>query len=305
MTRINIERKSMIEIKHRYSGAALYSGEHESLREAVVAAVKADADLARADLAGANLAGANLSDAYLADADLAGADLARAYLARADLAGAYLEGANLSGADLAGADLARAYLARADLADAYLEGANLSGADLAGADLARAYLARADLAGANLAGANLSDADLAGADLADARNVPERTEQADPPEPYERLPSAERYARRAARFRERNPDVPVIPDIDRQILSVIESGAGKLNMDSWHSCETTHCRAGWAITLAGEAGRKLEERYGPAIAGRMIYTASTGRTPHFFASDERALEDIRECAATQSASVPA
>jgi hypothetical protein len=68
-------------------------------------------------------------------------------------------------------------------------------------------------------------------------------------------------------------------------------------MDSWHTCETTHCRAGWAITLAGGPGKKLEKDYGPENAGRMIYLASTGRVPHFFATNERALEDIRACAA--------
>lgn len=34
----------------------------------------------------------------------------------------------------------------------------------------------------------------------------------------------------------------------------------------------------------------------------MIYLASTGRVPHFYASNERALEDIREQAALQTAS---
>ena len=114
------------EIKHRFSGAVLFSLECKSLKICVEAAVKASANLAGANLEDANLAGANLARAYLT-----GANLARAYLT-----GAYLTGANL----------ARAYLAGADLA-----GANLAGADLAGADLARADLAGADLAGADLA----------------------------------------------------------------------------------------------------------------------------------------------------------
>jgi hypothetical protein len=187
-------------------------------------------------------------------------------------------------ADLAGADLARADLARADLA----------GADLAGADLARA-----DLAGADLAGANLAGADLAGADLAGARNVPE-TNGSEATEPYERAVTDEqraaRQAKRAAKFRERNPDVPVIEQLDAKILAAVESGAGKLDMSRWHSCQTTHCRAGWAITLAGDAGKALEEKYGPHHAGRMLYIASTGRVPHFFADNEGALADLRACA---------
>ena len=43
-------------------------------------------------------------------------------------------------------------------------------------------------------------------------------------------------------------------------------------MGSWHACETTHCRAGWAIHLAGKAGYDLEKKTrDPAIAGRMIF----------------------------------
>jgi hypothetical protein len=67
-------------------------------------------------------------------------------------------------------------------------------------------------------------------------------------------------------------------------------------MDAWHKCNTTHCRAGWAITLAGEKGKELEARFGPEDAGRRIYLASTGRVPFFYASNEAALADIRECA---------
>ena len=73
----------VIEIKNRRNGEVLYSGEHESLREAVEAAVSADASLADASLADANLAGANLANAYLANAYLARANLARANLADA------------------------------------------------------------------------------------------------------------------------------------------------------------------------------------------------------------------------------
>ncbi len=177
--------------------------------------------------------------------------------------------------------------------------ANLADADLADADLAGANLADADLADADLAGANLADADLADANLADARNVPNGTQQTDPPEPYVRTVDPDRYAKRAAKFRERNPDVPVIERLDAQILAAIEAG-GHLNMSQWHTCETTHCRAGWAITLAGEAGKTLESEYGPHHAGRMLYIAATGRAPHFFASDEAAMEDIKACAAEQS-----
>ncbi len=156
----------------------------------------------------------------------------------------------------------------------------------------------ANLAYADLTDSYLTDSYLADANLAGAIGV---SVDAGPTEPYVRLPAPERYARRAAKFRERNPDVPVIPDIDRRILSAIEGGAGTLDMSSWHTCETTHCRAGWAVALAGEAGRALEEQHGPHMAGWMLYTAATGRVPHFFATNEAALADIREQAAAQEA----
>ena len=98
----------VIEIKSRWTGAVLYSGEHVDVKEAVEAAVKA---------------GANLRDAYLDGADLGGADLD----------GADLDGANLRGANLRGANLRGAYLGGAYLGGAYLRGANLRGAYLGGA----------------------------------------------------------------------------------------------------------------------------------------------------------------------------
>jgi hypothetical protein len=181
--------------------------------------------------------------------------------------------------------IAKAKAERGSGARAYLVGANLTGA----------YLVDANLAGADLAGADLTDAYLV-----DARNLPSGTEATDPPTPYVRDTSPKTRAERAQRYRERNPNVPVVERLDAKILERIEGGEGHLDMQSWHSCETTHCRAGWAIHLAGEAGYKLEATYGSQHAGAMIYRASTGRVPHFFASNERALEDIRRCAAEQT-----
>ena len=62
----------VIEIKSRWTGALLYSGEHASLRKAVEAANLRGADLRGADLRGANLCGADLCGADLRDANLAG-----------------------------------------------------------------------------------------------------------------------------------------------------------------------------------------------------------------------------------------
>jgi len=143
----------------------------------------------------------------------------------------------------------------------------------------RAYLTGAYLMAANLTDANLTDANL-------------------------------------------DQEIPVIPQLDVKVLAAIEAAPERFDMSSWHmfasdidettaapsglleagaACGTTHCRAGWAIHLAGEAGYALEKRVGPHAAGTLIYLKSTGRVPSFSASGDDALEDIRACAAKQLA----
>ena len=285
----------MIEIKKRDTGEVLWTGEAASLRDAVIAAVKARANLARANLAGADLARANLPGAYLADANLADAYLAGADLAGADLAGADLAGAYLAHANLADANLANANLADANLADAYLADAYLAGADLARANLPGAYLAGTNLAGADLAGAYLAHANLAGARGFDPKD------HVEPTEPYVRNTGREARLDSARRYRERHPEVPVVEHLDAKVLQAVQTPGNTLEMGDWHTCNTTHCRGGWAVHLAGKAGYELEAKLGSAeLAARAIYRASTGRVPHFFATNERALDDIQRCAAEES-----
>jgi len=167
------------------------------------------------------------------------------------------------------AETMKQLLEYAHLGDADLGGADLRDADLVGADLRGAYLGDADLGGADLrdadlVGAYLGGAYLGGADLRDAK-----------------LPYA-----------------PKIENIDSRILAAIESG-GSLNMGQWHSCETTHCRAGWAIHLTGEAGKVLEDQIGSANAAVLIYMASRGSFPNFYADDATAMADIKACAAKE------
>lgn len=97
-------------------------------------------------------------------------------------------------------------------------------------------------------------------------------------------------------------EIPIVPSIDAAILAAIEPYDNALDMDHWHFedyCGTRHCRAGWAITLAGEAGKTLERELGPAAAGALIYAVSRpGKPiPDFYASNEDALADLRACAA--------
>jgi hypothetical protein len=189
---------------------------------------------------------------------------------------------------------ARANLTDANLVGANLTDANFTGADLTGANLAVATLAHANFTDADLTGANFAAADLTGADLAGARNAPDLPPTEETDEQREA-----RYAERAARFRERFPEVPVVEALDAKILDAINVEGCKLDMSAWHKCETTHCRAGWALTLAGKEGEALETKYGPADAGRRIYLASTGYVPNFYATDLEALADIKARAATQ------
>ena len=157
--------------------------------------------------------------------------------------------------------------------DANLTGAKLTGADLAGAKLTDADLTDADLADANLAGAKLTRAKLTRAKLTDAN------------------------------LADLGFEIPVVPDLDRLVAEAVGARGERLDMQRWHNgCGTTHCRAGWAITLAGDAGKALEQRVGPSVAGALIYFASTGRPPpNFFADDADALADIKRCAAEASA----
>ena len=119
---------------------------------------------------------------------------------------------------------------------------------------------RADLSRANLLRANLSGADLSRAD--------------------------------------HKLHIPVIADIHRVIYDAA-SQPGALDMGSWHSCETTHCRAGWAIVKAGESGKVLESVYGPNVAAALIYAASDpslDRIPDWSASNEDAMDDMARLA---------
>jgi hypothetical protein len=217
---------------------------------------------------GANLSGADLSDANLSDADLSGADLSAADLSGADLSGADLSGANLSDANLSGANLIGAYLRDANLSDANLSGADLRGTYLRGTYLRGANLSDANLSGAYLRGANLSDANLSGADFGET--------------------------------------VPTIPGIHGAVYAAA-SQPKALDMGAWHTCGTTHCRAGWVTTLAGDAGAALEAKIGPAAAAAAIYLASdperfkAERLPNFYARNEAALADMKRCSEEEAA----
>ena len=122
-----------------------------------------------------------------------------------------------------------------------------------------AVLSDADLSGAVLSGAVLRGADLSGADLR---------------------------------------GVPAIPDIHRAVYEAA-SQPNALNMSNWHTCETTHCRAGWVVTLAGPAGAAMEYCLGTGAAAALIYMKSDPkleRIPNFIATNEDAMADMKRLA---------
>ena len=325
--------KSPIEIKNRYNGKVIYSDpDAKTLKEAVVKAVAegvslSSADLSSAVLSSAVLSYADLSSAVLSSADLSYADLSYAVLSYADLSSADLSYADLSyavlrSADLRSADLRSAVLSSAvlsyavlrsaDLSSAVLSYAVLSSAVLSYADLSYAVLSYADLRSAVLRYAVLSYADLSYAvlryavlsyaDLSYAvlsyavLSYAKGIDLNGHPKP---LTDAD-YLEIRDQFRKDFPDVPIVSSLDATICEIVNSGKGELDMSDWHHCKTTHCRAGWAIHLAGKPGYELEKKLGPERAGGMIYLASTGRRPDFFAATETALKDICEWGAKDS-----
>lgn len=172
----------------------------------------------------------------------------------------------LGARDLASEDLRRADFEGADLREfdfgsANLSGANLVGADLRGSNLEHATLDGADLRGADLRGAELFEIFATGAKLGGIQT---------------------------------SHAVPRVAGLDEQILELVQADLRALDMGSWHSCSTTHCLAGWAVTLAGPAGRQLELSIGAQTAGALIYAKSTGAIPDFYADDADAIADLEE-----------
>lgn len=67
--------------------------------------------------------------------------------------------------------------------------------------------------------------------------------------------------------------IPKIKNIHQRVFEAV-SQPNALNMDSVHTCETTHCRAGLVVTLAGEEGKALEARFNWELAAMLIYRES-------------------------------
>jgi hypothetical protein len=73
-------------------------------------------------------------------------------------------------------------------------------------------------------------------------------------------------------------------------------------MAAWHTCDTTHCRAGWVVHLAGEAGYALEKFYNTLLAAQLIYEASGYKINpgKFYESNADALADMEKLAGAEN-----
>ena len=201
--------------------------------------------------------------ANLDGANLERFDLSDANLSQASIRGAKLRYSNLNAGNFRDSDLEMADLRETELWSSIFTNAEMPGVDLRGASMRKTYLNGANLQGADLTGARLQEAYFYDADLAGAKGL---------------------------------PPVPVIPNIDRAILNAINREGNTLDMNIWydHDCGTTQCRAGWAITLAGEEGKALQQLLGYPTAAALIYRASrkNPEIPNWEGSEEEVMASL-------------
>ena len=74
-------------------------------------------------------------------------------------------------------------------------------------------------------------------------------------------------------------------------------------MSQVHFCETTQCRAGWVVTLAGEAGKALQAKFNWELAAMLIYRESGSpiNPSRFYDGNEAALADMKKLAEEEAA----
>lgn len=92
--------------------------------------------------------------------------------------------------------------------------------------------------------------------------------------------------------------IPTLENIHGKILEAV-SKENALDMSDWHVCDSTHCRAGWVVHLAGEKGYYIEKKSSTLFAAMQIYKESSNikvSPARFFESNEIAMKDIERCA---------
>lgn len=99
------------------------------------------------------------------------------------------------------------------------------------------------------------------------------------------------------------PETPIVPNIHTLVKEAVTAKDHRLDMATWHTCETTHCRGGWVVTLAGDAGKKLEQATTTEFAAMQIYRASSPirvSPVRFYETNAAAMADIERCAAEEA-----
>ena len=92
--------------------------------------------------------------------------------------------------------------------------------------------------------------------------------------------------------------IPIIESIHSKVYQAATQPKA-LDMSTWHTCDTTHCRAGWVVFLAGTEGKELENKTSTLFAAMQIYHASSEikvSPPRFYEDNETALTDMKKCA---------
>jgi hypothetical protein len=90
----------------------------------------------------------------------------------------------------------------------------------------------------------------------------------------------------------------VIPNIHQTIYAAA-SNPKALDMSTWHTCDNTHCWAGWVVTLAGAEGKKLESFFDTPLAAMKILDASSPlqvSPVRFFEGNADALREMKRMA---------
>ena len=106
------------------------------------------------------------------------------------------------------------------------------------------------------------------------------------------------YCSRCSGKTESSPSIPVVPDLHRRVYEAASSAPDALDMSNWHTCETTHCRAGWIVHLAGAAGYALEAHHNTELAAMLIARKSGApiNPARFYDNDADALADMKRMA---------
>jgi hypothetical protein len=96
--------------------------------------------------------------------------------------------------------------------------------------------------------------------------------------------------------KDKPPRIPKIVDIHKVVYTAA-SQPGSLDMSAWHSCDNTHCRAGWVVALAGAQGFALEKFFNTELAAMLIYKASDPgfniNPGRFYDKNHAALTDMK------------